>query len=168
MKKKNLLEKIANLFRKKAVVKEQGLIIERGLPDIPSRTPLVKTGGLDTTEANKRLQDIMAQTQGKRQVVAEASLEKEFAQCFLCKYAIHDPGFNDIKEIVCTLVPTKPVTKKLHESCESHVPKYNNIKIIADKGHLMEYDSEKAGFKVSKDNIPDKAIQEIGEDQWQQ
>lgn len=144
-----------NLFKKKEKEeqkKEEGLIIETGLPDIPSRIPLV-------FPVNSRIKNEEATTN---------SVENNHLRtCSLCKFAVHDPELGEIKEIICTLDPVKPILQKLDYSCLDYKARYQNIKVIVDNGHLMEYDSEKTG-KVKSNIIPDKAIEIIGEEQWDQ
>lgn len=91
---------------------------------------------------------------------------KILRSCAVCKFASHDETLGDRKEIICTLDPNQPKLKDSDDTCLKHELKYKGLKIIADKGTLLEYDSEKA-FSIKGDKIPDTAISNIGEEEWQ-
>jgi len=72
--------------------------------------------------------------------------------CAVCKYANHDPSLGDREEIICTLNPIKPDLKPTNDTCLQHELKYKSLKIIEDKGTLLEYDSDtRSDKKISKD-----------------
>lgn len=140
--------RLKGFFKKKEP--EKGLIIEKGLPDIPSRVPLVSSG-LSIT---------------KEPTVNQDETSKILKSCSVCKLAIHDENLTDLRSIICTLNPNKPVIKESEDTCSSHEPKYKNLKVIVDKGTLLEYDSEKT-FSAGVE-LKNKDITNIGEEEWQQ
>ena len=87
--------------------------------------------------------------------------------CAVCTYANHDPSLGDSDDVICIVNPNKPKLVPSNDTCLKHESKYKGLKVIIDKGHLMEYDSEKT-FGTKRDRIPDEAITDIGEEEWQQ
>lgn len=148
-----IVDYFKSLFKKKNKEEEKGLIIQKGLPPIDERTPLVSV--FTNTE-------IKVESEEEKVLIAQY-----MKSCSVCKFALHHEGLEDLDEVLCTVDPNRPTTKKLQDTCLKHQPKYKNIKVLVDKPHLMEYDSGKA-IVSRQDQIPDRAIIEIGEDQWQQ
>jgi hypothetical protein len=148
-----LLSFFKNLFKKKIKAEEPRLVIRPGLPLIPERVPLV-FGVTPPKEEEPNTPE---------ELDFINSYQKS---CTVCRFAVHDAGLDDSEEVICTLNPNKPITKNLLDTCESQEPKYAKMKIVVDRGHLMEYDSDKA-MPGKSNKIPDLAIEKIGEEQWQ-
>jgi len=85
--------------------------------------------------------------------------------CALCKFAKLDEQLDDEALVLCTVNPSNPCTKDVGDTCLKHTPRYKNLKVIVEKDHLMEYDTE--GKNVpSPTSIPNTRT--IGESEWQQ
>jgi len=141
-------------FKKKKEIKKPAV---RTLPAIDPRRPLV-----ETTEEESLILDSLL-------LIADSIMEEKekiSRSCAVCKFAKHDETLGERKEVICTVDPNKPQLKDSDDTCLKHELKYKGLKIIVDKGMLMEYDSEKA-FSVKGDRIPETAITNIGEEEWQ-
>lgn len=96
--------------------------------------------------------------------------EKILRSCSVCKFAKHDNNLGETKEVICILDPNKPVLKPGDDTCLKHELKYKNLKVIIDKGTLLEYDSDKASSREPSGFLgrETKGVKEIGEEEWQQ
>lgn len=150
-----MLKKIRNAFSaflkafKEDTDKKQGkLIIQKGLPPIDNRAPLVQADKEEKKEENTE------------------EVEKISKTCSLCKHANHCVDSFDFDTVTCEL-HDKEVS--LDHTCKDHEPKYPNLKVIMDTGTLLEYDSENAKEKKPAgftSPLKQKGIEEIGEDKW--
>ena len=149
----NLFKKVREFFGGKP--KAQGLIIQPGLPAIDARRPLVCPP---------------THPQLKPKTAEEEAMVQEFLNsCSVCKFGLHDPNLDDLRSVLCTKNPNKPEVVLLQNTCLEHISKYPKIKVIVDKGTLLEYDSDRASTKVPKGfNVgSNSGIKEIGESEWQ-
>jgi len=146
----NFFKKVREFFGGKP--KERGLIIQPGLPVIDARAPLVAPP----------LQRVAV----TKQTYEEE--EKILKSCAVCRFAKHDENLNDLMSVVCTLDPNKPDIKLADDTCLSMESKYPKLKVIVDKGTLLEYDSERANSRTPKgfNTGSTSGITEVGEDQW--
>lgn len=143
-------KKVRDFFRRP---KEQGLIITPGLPHIDARTPLVTA---------PKPYVIPNMPKSTASVIATAAQEKVSKSCTVCKFAMHDPNLTDTRTVICTVDPNKPKMTPTDDTCLHHESKYPGLKVIIDKGTLLEYDSE--GNDPTKERTNTKII---GEKEWQ-
>jgi len=146
-------QKIINFLRKLFKKEEKKLIIQKNisLPEIDPRRPIVFYDEKEEPSSSS------LEIEKQKEAIAKT--------CKLCKFAkFDDDDFN--KYIICTLNPNNPTMKEETDTCLQHEPKYKNLKIILDKGMLLEYDSKvaKINNNYSQTEI---GIQEIGEKEWQ-
>jgi hypothetical protein len=149
-------KRVRDFFCKKKP-EEKGLIYNTR-PEIPARVPIV----------NKPM---MIEAGLGVDVNNETRLSIE-TSCSLCKFAVHDTSLDDMKSVICTVNPNKPIITTLDYTCPKHKPKYGNLKVIVDKGTLLEYDTEEANTRAQpitgqERTYKDAGIKEIGEEEWQ-
>lgn len=132
----------------------QGLIIQPGLPAIDARRPIV------CPPTHPELKPKTAED--------EAMVQEFLNSCSVCKFGLHDPNLDDLSSVLCTLDPNKPKVVLLQNTCLEHISKYPKIKVIVDKGTLLEYDSDRADTRTPKGYSTggSKGIIEIGEEEW--
>lgn len=82
--------------------------------------------------------------------------------CAICKYANHDPSLGERPEVICTISPNEPKLKDTNDTCLNHVSKYKSIKIIEDKGTLLEYDPKtETDKKISSEEYESEFVEEL-------
>lgn len=105
----------------------------------------------------------------KKDITEDLKVEKEHSEhdpltcCSVCEYAYHAPSLGDREEVVCTYNMVDPHLFACTYLCDKFKSKYNNLKLVEDKGVLLEYDTETAS-RPTGSSIPE-AI-EIGEKEW--